>query len=168
MLNPDHLLELANEEAQLHGAGAPRQAVLRRAVSSAYYALFHALMGCAAQVFVPAGYWKSRVLFYRALDHRTTRERCRRAGQNPLPQAESAFFDFETGSFPDSLRFVANEFVRLQELRHRCDYDPDFKIAKEQVVDAIATARSAVDKLWAESPAYRVPFLSYLLFGLRA
>lgn len=165
MLNSAHLLELAELELQLQGAGAPRQAVLRRAASTAYYALFHALIGTVAETF-GRSHWKAEVLFYRALDHGTARERCRKLAQKPLAPKERDFFEFE--GFPEPLRLVADEFVRLQELRHHCDYDPEFKLSKDQAGGAIESARSAIKSLWAdEGDAYRVPFLSYLLLGLR-
>src|SRR4051812_26895121 len=117
-MNPEHLLELAEQEANPEGAGAPRQAILRRAVSTAYYAVFHRLLWTTAESFVPArpSLWKSRVLFYRALDHGRTRERCK-LGSNPLPKEEQALFGFQT--FPPDLRLFADYFVRLQELRHK-------------------------------------------------
>jgi hypothetical protein len=165
MLNADHLIDLAEIESNPDGAGAPRQVVLRRAASTAYYATFHALLGQVAEAFVPATQWKSRVLFYRALEHRKTRDRCKRAGQSPLPKEEFDFFG--TQGFAPEVRSFANGFVRLHELRNRCDYDPDFRIVKDQAQQAVEAARQAISDLRATSPADRVPFLSYLLFGIR-
>jgi hypothetical protein len=42
VIDPDHLLKQAQRLARPPRPGAPRQADLRRAVSSAYYAIFHA------------------------------------------------------------------------------------------------------------------------------
>jgi hypothetical protein len=167
VINPDHLLELAAGEVRSQDVGAPRQAVLRRAVSTAYYGLFHALLAATAIAFVPAEHWKVRVLFYRALEHARTRERCRRLGRDPLQPEEVAFFGFE--SFPVALRLVANEFARLQDLRHQCDYDPSFKITKAEAMEAVDAARITVDNLRGAGTVNLEPrlFLSYLLFGLR-
>lgn len=166
MLNFEHLLDLAVTEAQSRGAGTPRQAKLRRSVSTSYYAIFHALMQYTAGRFVPPSHTKSYSVFYRALDHGRTRERCKRLAQNPLPREEIAFFDFQ--SFPDPLRSFAADFVRLQELRHKCDYDPDFKITKQEALSAIERARVEIDNLKAEVDDFRkTVFFSYLLFGLR-
>ena len=49
MAYPDELLELARELANLH-PGHPHQASLRRAVSTAYYALFHLLISEVRQI----------------------------------------------------------------------------------------------------------------------
>jgi len=166
MIRADHLLDLAREEAGSQAIGAPRQAVLRRSVSTAYYALFHELLSTVATSFVPANQWKSRVLFYRALDHGRTRDRCKRLGKDPLPDEERAFFEIQ--SFPRDIRFFANEFVRLQELRHQSDYDPDTRLARQEVQDAIDGAEQAIGTLRAAgNDIFLLPFLSYVLFGLR-
>lgn len=44
MAFPDDLLELAQDLRNLHPEGLRHQANLRRAVSTAYYALFHLLI----------------------------------------------------------------------------------------------------------------------------
>ena len=51
-MNPDHLLDQANLLIQASVAGAPRQVDLRRAISTAYYALFHFAMSAAADMAV--------------------------------------------------------------------------------------------------------------------
>jgi hypothetical protein len=52
LLNPDHLFEQAERLLALSGAGAPRQADLRRAISNVYYAVLHAILAAAADAFV--------------------------------------------------------------------------------------------------------------------
>ena len=42
--NPDHLLDQADRLITSQGRGAPRQADLRRAISTAYYSVFHAIV----------------------------------------------------------------------------------------------------------------------------
>jgi hypothetical protein len=48
ILNPDHLLEQADKLISPPAAGPPRQVDLRRAISSAYYGLFHSCLTAAA------------------------------------------------------------------------------------------------------------------------
>jgi len=165
MVDVDHLLELAKDLADPPGAGAPRQVVLRRAVSTAYYALFHALCGHAAGTFVAQNVPKARTLFYRSLEHGKCKERCKKLGQNPLQTKEKAFF--ARGAFGAPLRTVANSFVELQEWRHNCDYDPDYKIAKVEALQAVDEARNAIAELKAANAVERSQFLAYLLLGLR-
>lgn len=165
MIDPHHLLDLAQEQADAPGPGAPRQVVLRRSVSTAYYAVFHALAGNIAETFVPANLWKSRVLFYRSLEHGSARNRCKILGKNPLPLNEKSFFG--TTAFSAPLRIFANTFVLLQELRHHCDYDPEYKVAKAQVQQIVEDARAAIFNLDNANPDERNQFLAYLLFGIR-
>jgi len=165
MLNSGHLIELAEQECNADTAGAPRQANLRRAASTAYYAVFHELLGTIATTFVAANQRKARALFYRALDHKRTKERCKRLGQSPLPREERSFFEME--AFSETLRLFANEFVALQERRHSCDYDPDLKTTREETQEIIDTAQRAIQRLRHAIDTEKAPFLSYLLFGLR-
>jgi len=165
MLDPQQLLDLAREQADSPGAGAPRQVVLRRAVSTAYYAVFHMLCGAMAEIFVPANLPKSRALFYRSPDHKKTKERCKRLGQNPLHSEERSFFGF--AAFSSELRTFANTFVLLQELRHRCDYDPEYKLSKAQAQQAVDDATQAIGSFAAANSDEKNQFLAYLLFAVR-
>jgi hypothetical protein len=166
MVDPRHLLDLAREMTKRRGAGAPRQVVLRRTISTAYYAVFHALLGRTASTFVPSSLWKSRVLFYRALDHTRAKDRCKRLGLKSLPLAEKNFFEFDC--FSENLRAFANTFVELQELRHESDYDPDTKFSKDEAKEAIENAARAIECLWVADGNEANMFLAYLLFGIRS
>jgi len=53
-LNPDHLFEQAERLVAPPPAGPPRQVDLRRAISAAYYGLFHFCLIAAADEFVDA------------------------------------------------------------------------------------------------------------------
>jgi hypothetical protein len=76
--NAEHLLDQAERLIAPVGPGAPRQVDLRRAISSAYYAVFHAVLAAAADEFVG---WAQRAetaygLVYRRIDHGALRELC--------------------------------------------------------------------------------------------
>ncbi len=166
MLDTDHLVDLAQTEASTRaGGGAPRQIALRRAASTAYYAVFHSLARHIAETFVAAAIWKSRVLFYRAIDHGKAKARCKKLGQSPLPQDERDFFGIS--AFSIELRTFANNFVALQDLRHRCDYDPEFKILKAEAQQSVSDARDAIAGIDAATADERNQFLAYILFGMR-
>jgi len=49
-LNPRDLLRIARQLARWPNRGRPREANLSRAVSATYYALFHALATCCADM----------------------------------------------------------------------------------------------------------------------
>jgi hypothetical protein len=93
------------------------------------------------------------------------KDRCKRLGQIPLPQNEEQFFGFS--QFEAGLRSFANTFVQLQELRHRSDYDPDYKLTKAQAQEAVDGAKLAVTNLTAANADQKNQFLAYLLFALR-
>jgi len=166
MINSDHLLDLAGMEARPSGEGAPRQAYLRRAVSTAYYEVFHAPLWTIATEFVGAAHWKTRVIFYRSVEHGKVRDRCKRLAHDPLPNDERLSLGLDR--FPEGLRLFAAEFVSLQELRHEADCDPDTKFSVQEAQDAVDAARQAVEALRAaKDDSSLIPFLSYLLLGLR-
>src|SRR5947207_2881447 len=77
IVNPEHLFEQADKLSS-SASGAPRQADLRRAISSAYYGIFHAVMTAAADQFV--GVTKRSTsrygLVYRSVDHAWLRTLC--------------------------------------------------------------------------------------------
>jgi hypothetical protein len=109
------LLQQARHLATYEGAN-PSQASLRRAVSTAYYALFHLLIEDAAQRW--QGSSEARTGVERAFDHgpmyRTSLQ-----FQGPV------WKDWQNNRqpVPPALREVANAFIRLQEERHIADYN---------------------------------------------
>ena len=94
--------------------GRPRQTNLRRAVSTAYYALSHCLAACCADTLVGgAGADRSPEAWnqaYRAIEHGQARGRCTDAAGR---------------SFPPGILQFATHFADMQRERHRADYDPD-------------------------------------------
>ena len=100
----------------------PKQAslALRRAISAAYYALFHLLCDEASAVLV-RGIRDSDDLqarTARTLDHGTMARVCRAFQSGALPSG----LVFLRPLDPD-LRFVAEIFGRMQEQRHAADYN---------------------------------------------
>lgn len=167
VLNTDHLLEQADELCASPSAGPPRQVDLRRAISAAYYAVFHHLLTAAADEFV--GVTKRRTaryaLVYRSVDHRALRDLCNEARK---PQPTSRYHPYlPTSGLGVDIQAFAVAFLELQERRHAADYDPAsrFKIADGQF--AIARARSAIARFDRSNSTRRKAFLSLLLFPPR-
>ena len=135
-MNPDHLIELAEQILQI-GTGKRRQATINRAVSTAYYALFHALAAeCAARtVGVPRShrYWQIVTPIHRALDHGYTRKVFERLVKDHMT--------------PDLLKQVGDTFLDLQSARHSADYDPSSRQSRQKAADLIAETRQAMDAL---------------------
>jgi hypothetical protein len=101
------LTDVAFDLLKIGPGSRPREIVLRRSVSSAYYAVFHALCRlCADELVGVTAPIEDRTLVYRSVEHRLLRElrrnpRLSATAQNILAQA-----------------------VTLQEKRHLADYDP--------------------------------------------
>jgi uncharacterized protein (UPF0332 family) len=109
----------------------PRQAYLRRAVSTAYYAVFHTLARQCADRFIGTGQNrgdKAWAHVYRALDHGFAKSACK--------QARNLAFPVDIANFADA-------FVLMQEERHRADYDPDAKYTRAEALALISNAELA-------------------------
>jgi len=98
----------------------PRQANLRRAVSSAYYALFHYLtdQACRMMIGTQRPQLPFRQVIARGFDHGTMKEACRSFSGGNLPRAivnklPAAF------AVPMALKNVTRAFVELQEQRRQ-------------------------------------------------
>lgn len=110
--------ELAGEGA---GHGQPRNSNLRRAVSSAYYAVFHAIALAVAEKALPSGSEAERQGYARYVAHGAIKQACGWiAGNAPPRHLESVVFRLRANR---RLSLVAAAFVALQEQREMADYD---------------------------------------------
>jgi uncharacterized protein (UPF0332 family) len=113
----------------------PKQVDLRRAVSAAYYGLFHLLTTEAAQN------WKhqnQRDRFARMFDHGRMKTCSSRVSSRPL-SVDTAEVIIAT-----ALKLVADSFVKLQQARHSADYDNSKVWSRTQVREMIAQAEDAM------------------------
>ena len=167
LLNPDHLLDQADRLTAQPGRGAPRQADLRRAISSGYYTVFHAVVTEATDHFVGKTERNAPTygLVYRSIEHRSLRGLCEDVMKTSLP-ARYARYE-PTGGFGPDLIALATAVVDLQEKRHLADYDPLFRVAMSDAVLAVATARIALTRFRHANRARIKAFLSLLVFSPR-
>lgn len=166
MAYSDHLIEQAR---QLVGADRtrPRQANLRRAVSSAYYAVFHETIDQAVTLFMggesAAGELGHRVR--RAFDHKKVLNAAKWfAAERDTEMPESLRFLF--AGVTDDLRRFCEALAELQEERHRADYDlwRDFARPEAQrLVDAAGAAKDSIRRIKGD-PA-TIAFLWACLLG---
>lgn len=154
-MKPSDLLDAAR---LLAGANVrrPRQVNLRRAESTAYYAMFHCLARNSANLLAGSGAnqipaaWRQA---YRALQHGTAKKRCQH-------QAMMA-------TFPNEVRHFGRLFVEMQHKRHTADYDPERRFTKSDVIKDIDRVERAIAR-FSDVPAKgRRAFAIYLLLDLR-
>ncbi len=154
-LKPDSLIETALELAQSNRR-RPRQSNLRRAVSTAYYAVFHCLAACCADCLVggPSAQRSERAWrqTYRALNHGPVKGQC----------------DIVVGrDFPRSIESFAAAFSKLQIKRHKADYDPDWIPLKSSVLEDIRSAKRAIGRFREAPLKDRRAFAVWVLLQVR-
>jgi hypothetical protein len=166
VLNPDHLFEQADKLIAIQ-VGPPRQVDIRRAISVAYYATFHATITAAADQFIGVtNRDTSRYgLVYRSVSHAWLRDFCKDVQKPTLsnkfkPHAPS-------NGFGPSITAFAAAVVELQEKRHAADYDVMIRMNKSDAVLAISTAKAALRRFDKASKAIRLAYLTLLLFPPR-
>jgi uncharacterized protein (UPF0332 family) len=165
--NPQHLLEQANLLSSAQGYGRPRQVDLRRAISSAYYAVFHQVLSASADEIVGRRS-ANRTLYtlaYRSVDHATVRRICEEFSR-PKPSAKLRKY-LPAKATGQTLREFSNIFLRLQSLRHLADYDPSEDFSAVDAMYAISLAADAIAQLQAANSSERKLFLTLHLFPPR-
>ena len=134
----------------------PLESDLRRAVSTAYYAIFHCLAANCADLFIgesdsPRSHAAWRQV-YRGLDHKDAKSACARP---------------ETSHFPEPIRHFARQFAAMQEMRHKADYSPDAVYYKSNVAILIDEAQKAIEEFVSAPATDRRAFAAWVLFKLR-
>jgi uncharacterized protein (UPF0332 family) len=131
------LLEQAVRLAKLD-ARRPKQANLRRAISSAYYALFHLLVDEACRVQIGAQHAQApfRQVLGRAFVHTVMKEACRSFGGGTLKRGVAKGLP-SSFTVPSEIRDLASTFVQLQDLRHLADYDLTERFKRSDVLSLI-------------------------------
>lgn len=163
-IDPAKLLESADHLAETKGAGRPKAVRLRRAVSSAYYALFHCMCLEGARCLLPQAPQEQQLWMARAFQHKPTKDCCEwvagRRGQIAR-EVRPLVIALKTTPFVN----VAESFCDLQEARHRADYDHLAPFAKATVLAHVEDARKAVAEVEAADHQDRQAF--FVLLALR-
>ncbi len=167
ILSPEHLFDQADKLIAAPIAGRPRQVDLRRAISSAYYGLFHATLTAAADNFVGRAQRSTLEygLVYRSVDHKSLRDLCLEVQKATLPAKYRGYEP--AGGFGPDIRVFAAGMIELQDARHAADYDPMLRFKTADARLAISTGRSALTRFARASARRRGRFLSLLLFSPR-
>lgn len=145
----NNLIELAKTIAELDRK-KPRQANLRRAVSTAYYGMFHYLVDevCCAQKGTQNAQKEHRYALARAFVHTSMKDACvsfaggtlKGAIIKGLPRDASGNYPI-----PIEIRNIAGTFVELQEKRHLADYDLSETFRKVEVMRLIEQVELHID-----------------------
>ena len=162
-MNWEQLLELAEmlAGAPRHGEtrGRPRQTHLRKAISAAYYAMFHAVANSNADSLIGATTATRRseawTATHRALNHGTAKQQMMNGRR------------IET--FHNGIQDFSDTFVVLQLQRHDADYNPnpDSSPTRLLTLQNIQRARDAINAFFAAPLPERRRFATHLLFPRR-
>jgi uncharacterized protein (UPF0332 family) len=151
----DDLIDIADMLAARE-EGRPKQASLKRAVSTAYYALFHELADLCGRELI--GHPNSRTcvnyrLIYRSLDHGNARKILD-------PKRDGIGRDSE-------ITLIGLAFSNLQRERHTADYDPEFTFSRSDAVELIEQAKQAIGALRSLPAAKKKSLAAQLIARVR-
>lgn len=157
-MNPPDLIAIARQLAGGSGRrGRPRQTDLCRAISAAYYAMFHTLAWCAADTLAGATRasrsqpaWEQT---YRALEHGHVRNQC---------QNRSAM-----SRFPQDIQRFGDHFVEMQRYRQYADYAPLTDFDRSRVAYLIDRTERTINSFNNLPVRDRRAFAIYVLFRTR-
>lgn len=151
-MDPRDLIKTARGMAVLDPQ-QPTQADLRRAISTAYYALFHCLALSGADLLIGAERDSAWHQVYRALEHGKTVRICDD--------------DQRMAEFPESIREFAAAFVFLQRERQQADYAFEVWYNKTYVLENIDRAEKAINHYERAGVQDRRRFVALALFRQR-
>ncbi len=159
-MNPAELIALARTLAYgviTGGSAQATQTELRRAVSCAYYALFHTLAASNANTLIGAApadqqrwAWQQT---YRAADHRPTR--------NKLSSASLG------DKFPRAIHEFGILFAAAQQERHAADYNPHRTYSVTNVIELIDRIEDTINTFNQTADDLRRDLAIHILTTLR-
>jgi hypothetical protein len=122
----------------------PKQANLRRAVSAAYYALFHLLLAACVRRIGPSSPATLAPRIARSLTHSEMRDVCLPISKsNPGGILKSRL----PSGFSAEMERFAQAFVDLQQERHRADYDLTAIFTRTETIGLLERTQTALSAL---------------------
>jgi hypothetical protein len=161
------LIELAYELAESgEKRDSLRTVLLRRSISTSYYALFHYLGYSAAELLIgdDPSRETQRNLMARWIGHRDVLDLARGAFR-----PGGAIAGVLPRTCPD-LRRIAEAFESLQALRERADYDYQFDVSRAVALEAANTAADVTaraNNLWDQQEESYLLFLRLMVGAVR-
>ena len=158
-MNPQELLRIARQLANgvsTSQPGSPSDDELRRAISTAYYAMFHSLAVSCADTLISANpntrqqtLWEQT---YRTLEHGRARDRC---------------LGSMIGIFPQDIQSFAAQFADMQSQRHDADYKPSAQFSQSEALRLINESEIRITAFENTAADDRRVFAVYVLFDLK-
>jgi hypothetical protein len=133
---PDDLLAQAGQLARREPK-RPQQAGLRRAVSTAYYALFHLLVEAGARAMAPARPRPLRDQVRRAFTHGDMKSVCKQFQAGNIANLSARLQALVQTPLEAEFLVVAAAFVELQDARHSADYDFSVPFTRADVLERL-------------------------------
>jgi len=135
----------------------------RRAVSTVYYALFHHINGKAAELIAPNVQPDTNHRIQRWFEHVEMKRVCGRFLQTKL---ENPLLGLIGPTASPQMQQVASSFIKLQDARHRADYDLSYSLSSTEAhrfLRLSVTAMASWDKI-ANSAEANIFILSLLMW----
>ncbi len=157
------LLTVARELSR----GGTSGAWSKRAVSTAYYAVFHKISFAAAQRFLGAGREATGAyaILYRSFDHRHMKTVCQALQASTLKEKFRGHL--RRGAVSQETRDFARAFQKLQEARHLADYDPAVDFPPDEVASLIDSADAAMAAFDRAAPDEQIDVLALMMVRTR-
>ncbi len=137
----NHAIRLLGNPPDQANGESPSNADMRRAVSAAYYALFHRLTEAAVNQIAPDVRFRTSSRIYRWFDHVEMKRVCSEFASSTLNKPLSDLLD---EGVSQDIQTLAVSFIRLQEARHNADYNLDYQLTWGQARDFVQSAISAI------------------------
>ena len=148
---------IAVAEGLINGPSPPNSHIAR-AISTAYYAIFHHIGHTACELFIGGPddeLRRAKVHLMRSIEHRDLAKR--------MGTAQGSGMDF-----PKELVGFANSFCIMQKHRHDADYDTYREFTRPDAESLIADVRCKMLDFDKVSPKHRKAFLVWALLEKRA
>jgi uncharacterized protein (UPF0332 family) len=160
---PDELLQLAE---QLSKSRPPNltQATFRRAISTAYYSVFHLLAEAAADRVCQQPPNGLRDVLQRHIQHAQMKSTAQKfsSGYGSLPKQLQTILP---SPIPPPLAAVAKSFASLQDKRHQADYSRSQLFTRLEASSAVAEARQLFND-WTASTTQHPEYVQVFLISL--
>lgn len=145
----------------------PTDAHMRRAASTAYYAVFHMLLRAAADRFMGAGQAAAPgySLLYRGFSHGQMRRACEELQHSTLKERYKRAL--QRTAVSRDMQAFARSFPNLQDARHTADYDPAAQFSASDVAALIQEAENAIEAFDRAPPDEQADVLALLMMGIR-